>query len=160
MKTISIGIQNLCSPCSCACRYCLLQSAKSADGVEYFRGKRLAERFILWAKEEHVTPLPFYYISYCAEYTQLADNILFNRVNGFAGADFLQCNGIKIRSLAETNQFIEEIKSVGVTRIDTTFYGNREYHDSFAGRQGDYDFMIQLAATIHSKSIDYYSASR
>lgn len=45
METVSIGIQNLCAPCGCACKYCLLQSCNKAEGVDYFRGKRLAEKF-------------------------------------------------------------------------------------------------------------------
>ncbi len=62
METVSIGIQNLCAPCGCACKYCLLQSCKKADSVNYFRGKRLAEKFAAWAKEKGVSPLPYYYI--------------------------------------------------------------------------------------------------
>lgn len=44
--TVSIGIQNLCAPCGCACKYCLLQSCKKAEGIDYFRGKKVAERFV------------------------------------------------------------------------------------------------------------------
>ena len=145
MKTISIGIHNPCVPCSCACKYCLLQSCKEAEGIDYYRGKKLAERFIVWAKNKSITPLPFYCISYCAEYPQLLDNISFNKENGFLGANFLQCNGLKIRTLSETDQFIKNIKSAGIENIDTTFFGNPKYHDSFAAREGDYDFMLLLA---------------
>lgn len=145
MKTISIGIHNPCVPCSCACKYCLLQSCKEAEGIDYYRGKKLAERFIVWAKNKNITPLPFYCISYCAEYPQLLNNISFNKENGFLGANFLQCNGLKIRTLSETDQFIKNIKSAGIENIDTTFFGNPKYHDSFAAREGDYDFMLLLA---------------
>ncbi len=48
MITTSIWIQNLYAPCNCACKYCLLYSCKKAEGVDYFRGKKFAERFIEW----------------------------------------------------------------------------------------------------------------
>ena len=146
MKTISIGIQNLSAPCECTCKYCLLQSCKKAEGVDYFRGKKLAENFMVWAKERKISPLPYYCVGYCAEYPQLIDNIRFNIANGFIGSKFLQCNGIKIRTSEETDEFITKIMSAGVENIDITFYGSRVYHDWFSGRHGDYDFMLLLAS--------------
>lgn len=56
MKTTSIGIQNLCAPCNCMCKYCLLYSHKRAEGVDYFREEEFAERFIKWGKETHIHP--------------------------------------------------------------------------------------------------------
>jgi hypothetical protein len=35
---------------------------QKAEGVDYFRGKRLAEKFAAWAKEKGISPLPYYYI--------------------------------------------------------------------------------------------------
>lgn len=148
METISIGIQNLYAPCNCACRYCLLQSCKTADGVEYYRGKRIAERFINWGKEKCLKNLPYYYISYCADYPELFDNISFNKSIGFVGASFLQCNGIKIKNEAEIDKFVAKLKMAGINMIDTTFFGNQEYHDWFAARPGDYRFMMQLAKSV------------
>lgn len=148
METISIGIQNLYVPCNCACKYCLLQSCKKAEGVEYYRVKKIAERFVHWGKEKSLKYLPYYYISYCADYPELFDNILFNKSIGFVGASFLQCNGIKIKSVAETDKFVAKLKMAGINMIDTTFFGSEEYHDWFAARSGDYRFMIQLARSV------------
>lgn len=145
METVSIGIQNLYAPCNCACKYCLLQSCKKAEGVEYYRGKKIAERLVCWAKEKGLTNLPYYGISYCAEYPELFDNILFNASIGFSGANFLQCNGLAIRSEPETDDLIKKLKAAGITKIDTTFYGDEEYHDRFAARTGDFGFMLLLA---------------
>lgn len=146
MNTVSIGIQNLCAPCGCACRYCLLSSDKRAQaGVDYFRGRKIAEKLINWARETGFSPLPYYYIGYCAEYPQLFDTIAFSRETGFVGAEFLQCNGIAIRSRAETEDFCRRLKDAGVKHIDTTFFGTEAYHDRFAARDGDFRFMLQLA---------------
>ncbi len=154
METIAIGIQNILAPCGCACKYCLLQSCKSADdGVEYDRGKRLAVRFAEWGREKNRTNLPFYYISYCAEYPELFDNIAYNQSVGFVGARFLQCNGIRIRDKAETDVFCAKLAAAGVRMIDTTFYGDEGYHDRFAAREGDYRFMLRLAASAKAAGI-------
>lgn len=153
MKTISIGIQNLYAPCSCSCKYCLLQSCRKAEGVDYYRGKRFAEKFVAWAKRNNINPLPYYSIAYCADYPELIDNILFNKSIEFAGATFLQCNGIKRKNLEEMEQFIKSIKKAGIKNIDITFFGTRNYHDLFAGRQGDYDFMIQLANCVTAHDV-------
>ena len=145
VKTVSIGIQNLCVACECACRYCLLRSNKTEEGVDYFRGRQLAQRFVQWAKSKDITPLPYYFIGYCAEYPELGDNIAFNRSAGFSGADFLQCNGIKIRNQKETDELVESLKAAGITMMDMTFYGDKSYHDRFAAREGAFDFMLRLA---------------
>lgn len=141
MQTVSISLQNLCAPCGCACRHCLLQSCKKAEGVDYFRGKKMAERFVEWGK----SPLSSYTVAYCAEYPELFDNIAFNQSIGAMGGSFLQCNGIKIRDRRETDDFTVRLKSAGISMIDTTFFGSEEYHDKFAARKGDYKFMMQLA---------------
>ena len=148
VKTVSIGVQNLAAPCHCACRYCLLHSAKTApDGVDYFRGKRIAERLAGWARETGFAPLPYYYVPYCADYPELTDTIAFNRSVGFAGARFLQCNGIAMRDAAQTEEFLRRIKDAGVTDLDTTFFGDEAFHDRFAARAGDWRFMLRLAET-------------
>ena len=144
MQTISIGIMNLCAPCGCACRYCLLRSCKQAEGVDYERGKRLAERFFAWGRDKGLPEPPFYNVGFCAEYPQLLENIAFNRANGWIGARFLQCNGIAIRPEEETDRWLSRIKAAGIERIDTTFFGDRACHDAFAARDGDYDFMLKI----------------
>lgn len=144
MNTISITIQNLYAPCGCACRYCLLQSCKKAEGVDYYRGKKIAEKFVEWSKAGNFSSTPMYTIAYCAEYPELFDNIAFNRSTG-AATGFLQGNGIAIRDKGQTDHFVARLKSAGINMIDITFFGNQEYHDIFAARKGDYQFMLQLA---------------
>ena len=80
MQTTSIGIQNLCAPCSCSCRYCLLSSNRKADHIDYYRGKKIAERFAAWAKEHPSPTFVGYFVAYCAEYPELPDTIAFNQV--------------------------------------------------------------------------------
>lgn len=145
METVSVSIQNLCAPCACACSYCLLQSCKQSQGVDYFRGKRLAERFADWGRNSGLSSLPAYCIGFCAEYPELFDNIAYNQSLGFPSVGFLQCNGIKIRNRRETDEWVRKLKAAGISLIDITFFGDEPYHDRFSARQGDYRFMMQLA---------------
>ncbi len=145
MKTIAVEIINLCAPCGCACRYCLLRSDKrAADGVPYERGLALAKRFAEWGRGRDLAELPSYYVGYCQEFPQLFENLAWNRALGAACARFFQANGIRIRDEAETDDFCGRLAEAGVGHIDTTFYGGEAYHDRFAGRPGDYAFLLRL----------------
>jgi hypothetical protein len=42
-------------------------------------------------------------------------------------------------------RYFSKIKDAGVKTIDITFYGTEEYHDSFAARKGDFDYLLHIA---------------
>ncbi len=60
METTSISIQNLCAPCGCACRYCLLHSRKASGGIDYYRGREIEERFFECTKRNGFLNSPYY----------------------------------------------------------------------------------------------------
>ena len=154
MKTISVGVQNNCAPCGCACRYCLLCSDKRAgDGVDYWRGRKVAERILEWGREQELSAPPYYSIGYCAEYPELLDTIAFNRAAGFVGARFLQSNGIAMRADAQLDDFLRRLRDAGVQSMDATFFGTEAYHDHFAAREGDFRFMLRLAEAAQRQNI-------
>ncbi len=144
MKTTFLGIENLCVPCHAYCRYCLLSSCGKTTGVEYERGKRFAKRIY----DELRTKRPdlgfFFYIGYCMDDENLMDYIQFTQEIGSPSGRFLQLNGLKMRTEAETAEFISGIVRAGVELIDLTFYGMQEYHDRFAGRPGDFEFLLRI----------------
>lgn len=139
MKTVSFSIENLCVPCGCRCRHCLLGYDGNTIGAGYEQGKNLARRI---AAE---SPIEFtYYIGFCMDTPMLFDYIAFCREIGSPGGRFLQMNGFRERSYSEIEGLMEQIKSSGVELIDLTFYGLSDYHDAFAGRQGDFRFLTQM----------------
>lgn len=144
MKTAALGIENLCVPCHAFCRYCLLSSCGKAPGVDYERGKRFARR--LW--EEGAVKRPdlrvFYYIGSSMDTPDLTDHIRFSREIGSPAGRFLQFNGLALRDERETEALVRSVKAEGVESVDLTFYGLREYHDRFAGRAGDFDFLLRI----------------
>lgn len=144
MKTVSFGVENLCVPCQAHCRYCLLSSCGKATGVDYERGKRFAARLYDEVRDKRPDLHFFHYIGYCMDSEYLADYIRFSQEISSPSADFLQLNGLRQRSEEETDLLITKIVDCGIKLIDLTFYGLRDYHDRFAGRSGDFDFLVRL----------------
>ena len=134
----SLMIINHCVPCACACRHCFFHSRKTAGGVPYDMGEAIALRFA-----QHGIPVS-YAISHCADYPQLTRNIELNKRLGFAGHAFLQINGIGLRDESKLRTYLSGVQRAGVTTIDATFYGLAAHHDNFAGRSGDFQFLLEI----------------
>ena len=81
----------------------------------------------------------------CMDTPDLPGYIQFCREHHSPGAGFLQMNGFAFREEKELQELMLRIRKNGVELIDLTFYGNEEYHDRFAGRNGDYGFLILCA---------------
>lgn len=144
MKTTSIYITNLCVPCNCHCRYCLLSWSNKTIGVDYDRSVEYAKRFYDWMKEHHPDMSLIFYYGYSMEHPHLLESIDFMKSIGSPSGEFLQFDGMKFRSEAEIEELLKGIIEHGIKLIDLTFYGTKEYHDCFAGRKGDFDFMMKV----------------
>ena len=144
MKTLAVGVENLCVPCGCRCRYCLLSYNGKPVGVEYGRGKRFAKQFFRGLEQARPDLRRFYYIGYCMDTPALVDYIKFCQSIGSPSGVFLQLNGLALRSADEAECFIGQIAGAGVKTVDMTFYGQEEYHDRFSGRAGDFAFLLRL----------------
>lgn len=149
MQNKGLMIINHNTPCACACRYCFYRSCKKADGIEYFRGEKIALKFNEWRKSKSLNDFFLSYtISHCADYTQLVDNIKINQSFDFIGAKFLQINGIGIKNDVELRNYLESVKNAGVINVDTTFFGLSDYHDRFASRNGDFNYLLKIVQTV------------
>lgn len=139
MKTVSFSIENLCLPCSCRCKHCLLGYDGNTIGVGYEQGKNLARRI---AAESSIKFN--YYIGFCMDTPMLFDYIAFCQEIESPGGQFLQMNGFRERPYDEIERLMERIKNSSVDLIDLTFYGLPNYHDVFAGRPGDFRFLTKM----------------
>ena len=144
MKTVSINVMNLCVPCENRCRYCLLSWDGKLRGVEYERSRAYAERFYNWLQANRPDVNFAFYYGYSMEHPQLLETIDFARKIGSPGGKFLQFDGMKFRTDAEIRDLLTSIQAHGIELIDLTFYGTRDYHDRFAARKGDFDYMIRI----------------
>ena len=144
MKTVSINVSNLCVPCCNRCRYCLLSWDGKLRGVDYDRSAAYARRFYEWLKENRPDLGFAFYYGYSMEHPRLLETIDFAREIGSPGGKFLQFDGMRFRNDREIRDFLTSIQAHGIELIDLTFYGTREYHDRFAARSGDFDYMIRI----------------
>ena len=149
MQTVSLYILNLLAPCHCACRYCFLCAGGGTTGVEYGRGEALARRI-----HAALPALPLSYTcGYCYDYPELARGIAFNRELGFAGAGYLQVNGIAPRGPEDLRTWLGGLKAAGAHSVDATFYGLEPAHDKFAGRRGDFQLLLHILRA--AQALDY-----
>lgn len=150
MKTASIYVQNLCVPCFNRCRYCLLSWDGRLPGVDYDRSRRYARRFHHWLKENRPELGFDFYCGFSMEHPKLPEAIDFMQSLGSAGGQFLQLDGLAFRDEAQTTEFLSGLKAHGIRDINLTIYGTREYHDRFAGRKGDFDYLISIIRTANA----------
>ena len=142
MKTTSLNILNLCIPCYNHCKYCLLSWDGKCLGIEYERSVAYARKFYDWLKVNHKDINFTYYFGYSMDHPDLSNAIKFMQETNSPGGHFLQFDGMRMRTREELHSLFNGISELGVDLIDFTFYGTKEYHDKFAGRNGDFELMM------------------
>lgn len=143
MKTVSVNIQNLCAPCNCACRHCLLIAQHKATGVDYQRGESFARKFYEWLQVHRPDLHGMYYVGYCMDFPEAPQYAAYFRQQ--TGLTHFMFDGMAIYDTTEGKERLVALKNAGIERIHLTFYGLQEYHDRFAGRKGDFAYMLQTA---------------
>ncbi len=144
LKTRSVNVFNLCIPCACRCRYCLLAYNGQTSGVEYERSVRFADAFRTYIKQNRPELDFLFYYGYSMEHPNLAETLdYFNSYHSVNGK-FLQFNGMEFRDLEHIKSLMRDLRLHGVETIDLTFYGIKDYHDKFAVRRGDFDYLMQI----------------
>lgn len=153
---VKLGIGFMGKPCESACMHCKGRGGGGAGEkrpvgnprkpVSCHEAMRVAQRIDEWRKERGVDLLITFGGADTPDYPGVFDEMrfvrrLYNR-RGFA------CNGMAMRTRAELDEWFREAKEAGTKIVFTTFYGTREFHDWFAGRDGDFDLMIDTAKAI------------
>lgn len=152
IKTKSISVFNMCVPCGCHCKYCLLSYERKLEGIDYDKGIDYAQRFQDWMLKFHSDVSFNYYFGYSMETPKLFDSIEILQKLNSPIAKFLQFNGMKIRKYDELKNYLLKLKEIGIEMINTTFYGVGATHDQFADRKGDYEYLLEVLKV--SKEID------
>ena len=146
MKTTSINVMNLCVPCECHCRYCLLSWSNRLLGIDYERSVAYASRFYEWIKKNRPDLQYAFYFGYSMEHPKLLESIDFMRSVESPGGEMLQFDGMKFRNNEEIRALLTGIMEHGIKHINMTIYGTEEYHDRFAARKGDFRYLIRILA--------------
>ena len=137
-------VQNLCVPCSCRCRYCLLSWDGRPAGISWDRSASFARRFINEVRSSHPEISTSFTFGYSMDHPHLREAIRFLKEIGSPQAQFLQCDGMRSRNEAECDDLMGMLREEGVRDLNFTFYGLKEYHDRFAARNGDYDLLMRM----------------
>ncbi len=144
MKTDSVLLQNLFVPCACHCRYCLLSWDGKPVGVPWERSAVFAQRFKEWQLKNRPDLSFSFTFGYAMEHPDLKNALRFLRQIGSPQAEYLQCDGMRMRTETECGVLTEMLAAEGVKHLNFTFYGLPEYHDRFAGRKGDFDLILRM----------------
>ena len=150
MQTVSVNVMTLCVPCENRCRYCLLSYDGKTVGANYERSKQYALKFYNWLKNNRPDLSFVFGFGYSMEHPNLLEEIKFLQSINSPTGEFLQFDGMKFRSAEELYGFLTSLKEQGIKLIDLTFYGDREYHDKFAVRKGDFDYLIEILKTANA----------
>ena len=144
VRTASVLVQTLCVPCYNRCRYCLLRWDGHPVGADYERSQAYAGRFYDWIKKER-PELQFHFsFGYSMDHPRLFEALDFLRRIGSVFAEMLQMDGVRFREGAALASWLGEIRQAGVKRLNFTFYGLEDYHDRFAGRKGDFAYLVRM----------------
>ncbi|HCJ76755.1 MAG TPA: hypothetical protein DHV88_10315, partial [Roseburia sp.] len=94
-------VQNLCVPCSCRCRYCLLSWDGKPVGISWDNGASFAQRFINEVRHSRPEINISLTFGYSMDHPRLREAITFLKEIGSPQAQFLQCDGMRMRNEAE-----------------------------------------------------------
>lgn len=144
MKTVSINVSSLSVPCANRCRYCLLSWDGHCAGAAYEDCRDYALAFHAWLRENRPELQFQFYFAYSMDHPRLLETVDFMNENGYGQGEFLQFDGMKFRTPEESRRLLQDLKDHGVRLVDFTLYGTRDYHDRFAARQGDFDYMMAM----------------
>ena len=144
MRTTSVLIHSLCVPCYNHCRYCLLSWNGKVVGADWDRSVALAERFMDELRDQQPEIRSGFSFGYSMEHPDLKGAIRTLHRLGGPTADFLQCDGMKIRNDTECIELMGMLRDEGIKRLNFTLYGLSDYHDRFAGRKGDFELILRM----------------
>ena len=154
MKTQSVLVQSLCVPCACRCRHCLLAWDGAAVGAAWDRSAQFALRFREWMRL-HRPELRFAFaFGYAMEPPDWRTAFPLLRSLDSPQAEFLQCDGMRIRSPEACGELMRLFAAEDVKRLNFTFYGTPEYHDRFAGRRNDFALLLRMMRAAEDAGLD------
>lgn len=154
MQTVSINIGTLCTSCCNRCRYCLLSYDGKVRGADWDKSCRYAKAFRAWLQKNRPDLSFAFYFGHSMEHPKLPEAVDFLQEIQSPTGKFLQLDGMEFRDEKQLHALLSDLKAHGIQLIDLTFYGTRAYHDRFAARKGDYDYMLNVLEVANRIGLD------
>lgn len=143
LQDASLTINGYIAPCHCKCSHCLLCSGDNKISKVNFEDlKKLALKFK--GLEKVFGFYPQLCVYNCSEYENSPEAIQVNRQLSNPYAGFENLDGTKIRNDAELEQWVKYLKENGVTKVNFSWFGDRDFHDRFVHRKGYFDYLLSL----------------
>lgn len=133
--------------CACHCRHCFLGNYSPPTRVNYTRARNIVERFYAWHTTLHRSSLSicFRVCDAAMSLSEHSDYLRFRRDHGQLYTEYMPINGLPFYTRQALVEYLTVLRDGGVQTINLTFYGLRDSHDAFAGRVGDFDYLLHLA---------------
>ena len=108
------------------------------------RSVTLAQRYIKELKEVQPQISCSFAFGYSMEHPRLKEAVGILQKLGSPMADFLQCDGMKMRNETECLDLMRMLHDEGIKQLNFTVYGLANYHDRFAAKHGDFDLLMRM----------------
>lgn len=152
LQDASLTINGYIAPCHCKCSHCLLCSGDNKIGKINFEDlKRLALKFRGFKKKYGISPQLGVYN--CSEYEKLSEEIEVNKQLSNPYAGFENLNGTKIRKGIELDRWVQHLKDIGITKVNFSWFGDRDFHDKFVHKDGYFDYLLSLSKVVSKANI-------
>ena len=144
-----LAVTMLISKCYCRCRHCkgrgCFPSSPYETKVTYPEAERILLQLYDWKKDNHLAQMRLTFNQMETwDYEGVTERIRLGKLlyNCYGP---VVCNGMQFRPYAQLLDYMRCVRAAGVHTAVTTFYGTRDFHDAFAGREGDFDFTVSVA---------------
>ncbi|QXE20854.1 hypothetical protein [Clostridium sp. 001] len=145
-------INGYVAACHCKCSHCLLCSGDNKiSKINFQKLKELALKFK--GIDEKYGFQPQLCVYNCAEYGNLSEQIKVNQQLSDPYAGLVNLNGTKIREGIELDKWVQNLKNIGVTKVNFSWFGDREFHDKFVHRKGYFDYLLALSEAVSRNNI-------
>lgn len=152
LQDVSFTINGYIASCHCKCDHCLLCSGDNKISKVNFEDlKKLALKFKgLEKKYGFYAQLCVYN---CSEYEDLSQEIEVNKQLSNPYAGFENLNGTKVRKGSELKQWVQNLKEIGVKKVNFSWFGDRDFNDKFVHRKGYFDYLLSLSKEVSKVGI-------
>lgn len=131
--------------CAHSCKYCSMGN-KRLTRISNDRYASFIMRFLEWGEAKHMLPYPIEYtLNYSDDYDRATLEMLHmlkQRSDRKYPLGGITLGGLRCRSNEELRAWLVERQSFGCETVHASFVGNRETHDYWNGRSGNFDFIM------------------
>jgi hypothetical protein len=149
-----ITIYKETAPCWNHCRFCSV-GAKTFQNISFERFENLVERFLNWKEQKQLKAFNINYGNLYANSMPIGELLKLRDLWKRTGVDLftsrfqnppnLSMNGIQFMPEDELRDWLLARKEVGLSHIVMSFSGMKTLHDTWVGRKGEFDFLLDMA---------------